>query len=527
MLANSKCASMDPSPSPLNEPYEPFSGKRIASIRFLRLGVFDLDNPEENNRLYAFFNRLHFNTQASTIAAQILFEVGDSLQPDLLAETERLLRSLPYLGNATIFVDDVCMDEVAILVKTRDIWTTEPTFSLGHEGGEAKHGFGLSEENLVGTGNSVAINYDKNDERSSVSYAFHSPHLFNTRLTSDISFAETSDGQESFFALQRPFYSLQTPWAAGVTEEKITATEITRVKGEATDLYRHATEVREVFSGYSLKANRQETHRISAGLTQERNGFEELPDSPVSLPGNESIIYPWLEYRYIENQFSVYHNLNQMHRVEDVSMGADFRLRLGHGGSVTDNEFEVWRYTLRYHDLLDVGVHHLIKYSIAVDGRSYPKNHQLSRAVWGGDVGYYYLSGEKHRSFVQLQYHQGHQLPGHEQLAAGGDNGLRGYPIGYQQGQKRYLLTLEQRYISSLHLFNLFRLGAVVYLDFGRAWDGNYGYSSHLSNVGVGLRMSSTKAKVGNVVHFDLAFPFADKNQVDSFQWVIKATRRL
>lgn len=527
LLAVSPCSATVPAQNPLGEDYHLFEGKIIAAIRFLQVDVFDLNDPSENNRLYALVNKLHFNTRASTIAPQLLFVEGDTVNSAILAESERLLRAQHYLSNAQITVDDVCGEEVALLVKTRDIWTTELEVSLGHQGGETKHGFGVSEGNIFGTGNSIAIGYNKTLDRSSVSYGFHSPHLFNTRLTSDISFTETSDGQESHFVLINPFYSLQTPWAAGVASHDVVEKEIIRSRGEIIDEYRHGSERQELFTGFSLKANFDYTHRLSLGVSQERNIYEELPLTDLALPGNENLVYPWLEYRFIENQFAVYQNLNQMHLVEDLSMGADLQLRVGYAGAMYGNSNDAWRYHLRYNDLLGVGEHHLIKYSISADGYAYTDPEIKGRSLWGGNLGYYYLLGDKHRIFVYFDYRQGHNLLLHDELNAGGEPGLRGYPLGYQRGDRRYLLTLEKRYITDWHIFNLFRLGAVTFVDFGRAWGAGYENASHLSNVGVGLRVSSSKAKVGNIVHIDLAFPLADKQQVDEYQWVVSASRSL
>lgn len=526
-VGSSSCSAEALSTSSPNEDYEQHEGAKIASIRFMQVGVFDLTDPDENNALYAFFNRLHINTRSSTVRPQLLFAVGDLVNSKVIAETERLLRALPYLGNAQISVDEVCGDEVALLVKTRDVWTTEPSVSLGREGGETKHGFGLSEGNILGTGNSVSIDYDKTQDRSSISYGFHSPHLFNTRLTSDIGFVETSDGQETYFALQHPFYSLHTPWAAGVISRDITTRQTIRYRDEVIDEYRHGNEYLEFYTGHTFADDRSEARRIVIGLSQERDVYESLPESNSPPPLNENVVYPWLEYQLLENRFAVYENLNQMHRVEDISMGADFRVRLGYAGKMYNNDHDAWRYTLTYGDLLGVGEHHLVKYRMSLDGRNYTGQPDLSHAVWGGELGYHFLMGSRHRIYASLRYHQGRNLPVHRELTAGGEQGLRGYPLDYQRGDKRYLFSLEKRYITDWHILNLFRMGAVMYVDLGRAWGAGYPRATHLSNVGVGLRASSSKAKIGTILHLDFAFPLADKQYVDEFQLVMRASKSL
>jgi hypothetical protein len=59
-----------------------------------------------------------------------------------------------------------------------------------------------------------------------------------------------------------------------------------------------------------------------------------------------------------------------------------------------------------------------------------------------------------------------------DMLLLGGDNGLRGYPLRYQAGDKRALLTLEERLYANAFVWNLFRVGAAAFVDVGRAWGG-------------------------------------------------------
>lgn len=504
-----------------------YEGQKILSVRFVGVGVFDLSDPSENNALYSWLNRFHSDTKPSTIEPQLLFEVGDALKSSELSETERLLRSLPYLSNAEIFVDEVCPEGVALLVRTRDVWTFEPSFSFGREGGESKHGFGLSEENLFGSGTGISIGYDKTEDRSAVSYAFHSPHLFNTRMRLDLGFTETTDGQQSYTSLRSPFYSLQTPWAFGATVSDVTVSEKIRYKEEDIDIYRYTQVYNEVFGGMAIAVDAEATQRLSAGLTQERETFEALDESVNPVRRNENLIYPWLEYHLIENKFAVYKNLNMMHQVEDISTGIDLLLRVGYAGKQYANTFDAWRYLAQFSSSYSISAKQLLEYAFVVDGREYTSQSSLSRSVFGGGLGYHYLLGDKNRVYLSFDYHQGRNMLPHEQLRIGGEYGLRGYPLDYQRGDKRYLVSLEKRYISNLHVFNLFRVGTVVYLDFGRAWGAGYPPANHLSNLGLGLRFSSSKAKIGHVLHLDLAFPLADKQFVDSYQWVIKASSRL
>jgi hemolysin activation/secretion protein len=83
--------------------------------------------------------------------------------------------------------------------------------------------------------------------------------------------------------------------------------------------------------------------------------------------------------------------------------------------------------------------------------------------------------------------------PAPDQLRLGGEGGLRGYPLNYQNGDNRVVLTLEERVYSDWYVFRLVRVGGAVFYDLGRAWGGvnqNTVNGGWLSDVGIGLRLA-------------------------------------
>lgn len=524
---NSHCKSPVPSKNSVSKPYRDFPEATILSIRHKSIDVFDTDNPKENTWLYRQLNKIHISTRTSTALSQLLFNAGEKLDVELVAESERILRSREYLSDARIRVDEVCPGGVALLVVTRDVWTTEPETKLSREGGENEHGFGLKEGNLAGTGTILQIGYYKDSTRSQIDYGIHSPHIFNSRWVMDVHFAETSDGQEGLLNVERPFYSLGTPWSVGGTLSDNSRQEFIRYRDEDINEYKHEFDYRELYAGYNIWPKKKRVQRVSLGLSYDDHRFSESDSTLAGMPEDYRLNYPWIEYRLIEKIFGVYTNLNYMHQTEDVSLGADLRLRLGYAGANFDNNKDLFIYELDYSDLLGVGPHHLLTIDVNANGWYNPSGEGLQQSLWGAKLGYHYLMGSKHRWYSSVSYNKGHQLLQHNELTAGGVTGLRGYPLDYQRGDQSYILTLEKRYISDLHLFNLVRIGVVTYLDFGKAWGRDYDYARQLADVGIGLRFSSSKARVGTLLHIDLAAPLVNKNEVDSYQLILKGARSL
>ena len=113
-------------------------------------------------------------------------------------------------------------------------------------------------------------------------------------------------------------------------------------------------------------------------------------------------------------------------------------------------------------------------------------------------------------------------------VTLGGDSGLRGYPIRYQNGDSKLLFSIEQRYYTDWYPFRLFRVGGAIFADTGRTWgpnpvgEENFGW---LTDVGVGLRLAPTRFSTDKVAHLDFAFPLGGDPSLDTVQIILEAKR--
>lgn len=499
-------------------------GKTIRKILFNNIDVFDENNPDENNSLYRFLNTLHVNTKPHVIRSQLLFKEGDKVSRKKILESARILRTRKYLTTAYILLDADCGDSIDILVVTQDTWSLEPQVSFSQKADDSESGFAISDDNILGTGNSVVVGYEQLADRNSVSYSFSNPHFLNKPVSVKLSFAETSDGDNSTIYVARPFYSLETPWSAGIQLDDNSEISIIRSGGDEINEYRHQAVLQEAFFGVATKITDDYTHRWYAGMSKEEDSFFATEETLMGIPDYRKAVYPWLGYQYVNNQFGVYKNVNQIQRAEDIALGLNVDFRLGYGGTTLDSADEVLRYKGKVTQIVDVVDSHIMEIIAEVNGRQYKESGMQDSAVLGGEVSYNYFLNDKNRWYIRARYDVGQDLLQHEQLTAGGDTGMRGYPVDYQRGEKRYLFTVERRYFSDYHLFNLVRMGAVMFFDVGRAWGDKDGIANPmLANVGFGLRLSSSKVRVGNVVHVDVATPLVDKDDISEVQLLIGA----
>jgi outer membrane protein assembly factor BamA len=143
-------------------------------------------------------------------------------------------------------------------------------------------------------------------------------------------------------------------------------------------------------------------------------------------------------------------------------------------------------------------------------------------------VKYTRRQSKKRLLFLGISASYGHNLDLDQLFEMGGDSGLRGYPLRYQTGDKRAVLTVEHRYFTDWHPFRLFRVGGAVFFDAGRVWGEQPGSSSQsglLRDVGFGLRIASDRSGVGRMTHIDVAFPLDGGQGIDDVQFLVSTKK--
>ncbi|MDX6847996.1 hypothetical protein SCD92_01410 [Gilvimarinus sp. SDUM040013] len=509
-------------------PIDELKGRVIRKIRYMRVGVFDENDPDENNSLYLFLNKLHINTKEYVISSQLLFHEGDTLDPDVILETERLLRRRDYLTGAFIVPEQICQGAVDLVVVTRDSWSFEVEGSFSHSGGDSSSGVGISDDNILGSGTSFSIGYEQEADRTGIRYSLSTDHILSSRWSTRLAYADNSDGENVIVELERPFFSRHTPWAGGLTYNDVTEAEIIRSKGDEINGYRHENGLQQVYVGHSLYVTRNSTQRLLGGYTIEEDTFYPNDDTTeLGIPEYSKASYPWLEYQYLEDHYAVYRNLNQIQRTEDVPLGITFGFRLGYGKAEPARHGDVLRYLGSYQHIFNINDEHLLQLYLGVNGRDHMDSNDQDSAIWSSKVSYNHMQSYKNRWYTSVAYDAGQDLEQHEELTVGGIVGMRGYPTSFQRGKKRFLATVERRYYSDWHWFNLVRVGAVAFVEAGKAWDGPDNEDNDmLANFGIGLRLSSSKVRVGNVVHLDIATPLVEREGIDEYQILVKAKRQ-
>jgi len=510
------------------------SGAVIGEVRFVRINVFDPTIEAEDTSLFRLANRIHIVTRESTVAAQLLFRSGDRYDPRLLKETERVLRSRDYLRDAHILPVAYHDGTVDIEVVTEDTWTLRPEIKFGRQGGQNSGGIGVEERNIFGTGGRLALQAKSDVDRTSRLLEYGDSAFAGSRWQVGVQLANNSDGHAEVLDVQRPFYALDSRWAAGIHLRNETRVDSIYDSGSIVEQYQTHEREATAFAGWSAGLSGRWVTRWTSGFTfDERRAGALVSDNPAArLPQDRKLVYPWIGAEVAEDDFRETRNQDQIGRTEDLALGWRAKVRLGFATKALGSD----RQALVFDASAAKGVQqteaHTLLWSVAATGRV--AGGALEDSIFGTAARYYWRQTPGQSLFIGASIERGVNLDVDKQLTLGGDSGLRGYPIRYRTGQGRWLLTVEERAFTDWYPFRLFNVGGAVFYDMGATLGESLvplspppatTQAKVLKDVGFGLRLGNARSALGSVIHIDLAFPINGDPSISKVQLNIEAKR--
>ncbi|HKF45579.1 MAG TPA: hypothetical protein VKG01_21000 [Thermoanaerobaculia bacterium] len=498
-------------------------GLRIGTIHVESLDVFT-DEEATKGWIYRAANALHITTRVSVIRNFLLFHEGDPYDPNRLAETERNLRSLPFIKSASVLARPPVDGLVDVDVRTQDAWTTQPGISFGKKGGVTTYSFSLEEKDLLGLGRQVSLRYGQDVQRIIRSIQYKDPCLFGPYWSTDAIYANNSDGDQKGIHIGRPFFSFLTPWAADMNVLRTTQDDRIYTDGVESSIFRGDHRDYAISYGKALLASDVRARRLSGGFQAVEDLFQTREDRPDDvIPEDRKFRYLFVRYEDVGNDFLKVNFVNRDSRFEDFNLASAFSVTFG----VSPAAFGLDRTTELVRFDGSAGWR-LNQSSFVLGGLSYetrlddgPKNEILS----GNATFVHKFNGSLLQTLVShIQFDRGWNLDKDVQFFADGGNGLRGYHLYSFEGNRRVVWNVEHRIFSGREILQLASFGAVAFFDTGTAVpEGRpLKLSEFKSDVGVGLRVAISRAAGNPILRVDFAYalnpdPFGRKGWLVSF----------
>lgn len=505
-------------------------GMKIRSIKIIVRDVFE---GEKLAKFYETANSLKSSTKTAVVKRELLFKEGDEYDPFVIEESERNLRSLPFLRKISIVpVPDG--DAVDVVVSVQDTWTLFPLINA-NIGGANKKSVGIAEKNLLGYGKRVEALYADDEGRQKIEGVVEDPRVMGTYQRVLLGHFQRSDGFHSVASYGRPFRSLLEPTSWNVDAEGFDLVDRLFENNDERYIFRHRRQA--VQGGYTFSHGNPEVllQRFTVGYDYSRDIFKDATDSDFDeanvdfegvsrdhslLAENRTFSGPFIGFQLIQPDFISLNYIDRFERVEDFNLGNEFDSHIGFAPDVLGSDNDTLLVSISDSDGMRTGSHAFLRGEIGVSGRV--DQHETDNTIIHMDLKYYNVLGSRYLSDFYLGRHTiassllvdwGENLDKDKELLLGATDGLRGYKDRTFTGDQRIIFNLEDRFHVVEDFAKLVSIGGAVFFDAGGT--GSSGLADIVSDdlfsdVGFGFRFGVPRASGGAVIRFDIAFPLRD-----------------
>jgi hypothetical protein len=516
---------------PMTAPAEDLGDARLPIIRSIDVQVREIFDDSNLEWPYLLVNSLKSSTRESIIRRELLFEVGDELDEFIIQESERNLRSLPYVRQVTIFVA-LDGDYADVTVGLQDTWTLFPQVSFSSGGGSDKKALGVSDSNVLGYGKRLELLYADDEGRETIQTVYEDNRVLESYHRLLLGNFIRSDGFKSIASFGRPFRSLveRSAWVANGTVSNLV--DKLYENGDERFLFRHKHLDFNIGFTRSTGDPEKLRRRYTLGYDYLKDTFAEADEGdfidvdvdpntvsrdPNMIPDDRRFSGPFFSFRQTHPEFVSLDYIDRFERVQDFNLGQEVFAKLGLAPEFLFSK----KNTLFLQGSLSEG--------ISLSPRTIIRG-SISAGARYGDLGmanglirlegkWYSTRGAQHISDVfvgrhtlagSLQIDSAHELDKDKEFLLGASNGLRGYKNRTFTGDHRIVLNLEDRFHLVEELFKVMSIGGAFFFDAG----GTSSKSTFdvlaeglYADVGFGLRLAFPRAGSGSVVRFDVAFP--------------------
>jgi len=203
-------------------PFLPFGGKIIRSVQIKKVDTWAGSVHDTLLAAATGFSRtinsLHTHTRDGVLEKNLLFAEGDSLDPFVMADSERLMRNLPYIEDARIYLAPSAEDSqgVDVVVVTKDLF---PWGVGGSVNSKDSFKARLFNRNVAGQGHEISYRYFHDNRKSPSSgheIRYSVENIRRSFTSGQLLYANTWDIEQLRLTLSKRFLTPQIQWGGGL-----------------------------------------------------------------------------------------------------------------------------------------------------------------------------------------------------------------------------------------------------------------------------------------------------------------------
>ncbi len=498
---------------------------RIGPIEVRVVNVFNRSRAGLDTWYARAADFIHAKTHPYVIRDALLFKSGQPVMVRTIYETERNIRALPFVRAVRIEPESCSHHVVKVAVIEKDAWTLKFDYRFSHVGGASEIRYKALDTDILGTGKTLAVSWQKTLQRTEIDYEYEDPAIFGSRWTGSLSDGTLSDGYQREITIARPFYRDTDPWAVSFSG---------LFQKENLDLYLDGVLVESVPNqlntgsvtyGHLLGFSHDTGQRFYLGWSRSSETYETpIADGPGPLlPLNlrsRRTVGPTVGWQLFQDRYRSFENIRLIDRVEDYDLGWNVMGTLGYDPS--------WFGSLGNSLSFDL--------EMSVGSRLFGRDLLLASGTWqvrrqsgqwqnetGQLAATYYNQNLPEETWVLHTAYAFTVRPDPLSLLyIGGIQGLRGYPNYFRLGTRMWTATLEDRIVTPITLFHSFVLGFVAYTDCAQIAELTPARWSRIyEDVGGGLRIGNLRSAYGQVYYLTVAMPLVHAPGVPAEQFIV------
>lgn len=499
--------------------------------------IIDVSNvfaPDEATRGFnRLMNIVHFPTNAFVIRQHLLFAVGDTVNVDALSQTERNLRQLRLFS--TVAIDTIRVENrLGVRVETRDAISLTPTIGFSSTGTTVTWALGVTESNLLGSGNRVSWIYRNEVDRNGFDLGAATRLTFGTQVDTEFNWSNWSDGNVAYGLIGDPFRSETdtrsiTYVIAGANRRVLQYRTVTTLD---TTTYRQTGFINRFDAFVAPVAALARYRRVGFSAQVRREEFVLAADTGMTVPDTiTAAVGIAFEMQHADFE-AIRPQFNGAGPTEDLDLSLQLRL----GVWVAPSMFGYER----------TGAGPELDFKVGVGGERVFSKFRLkgdglftSTGLDSGRVDVMATFGartaESHWDLIYVTAGAQHNPPpgGEYDLGAGAATAAKGcgnvtlcsaagrferplsfigprlYGAHAFTGTRTFWGTYEHRWFLVDDIAGWFGLALAAFFDYGGAWYTDQ-EPRHGGNAGLGLRLGGIRGIGGSLMRLDLGYTFGD-----------------
>ncbi len=483
--------------------YSKMKGKVISEINIKSLDVFGPTfqdtTKKASNWLERTANIIHTKSNLNTIRRMLLFRVGDTVNPELLYENERIIRALPYIKEITFILeqDSVYPGLVTVSVLTKD------RFSFGGSGsvdGVESAALELYNQNVFGIGHEIAVRFVGHTNKQpylGIETYYKINNINGKFLDASLGYLNTYKNEGFEFLLNKRFFTPSAKWGYGATffriynSDRIFDDDPVIASDKLNFAYYGAWGGRSIQIQNDKSINSQIVFSSSVNIKRfYKRPTLETDDHPYFA--NSTFLLTGLTFtqrKYVQDELVYSYGI-----IEDIPKGFKNEVVYGYDFNEFGNRHYIHLLLSNGNFLknqpaylyLESDIGGYFNHSGIEQGQFNAKLNFISRQINAGR--------KRFRLFARTDYTIGFNRIDPENLTLNRDESIRGFSSRQVLGRQRFRLNLE--YVLFLRKeFYKFNLAAFGFADVGVVGANNKFIFSqqYYSGLGVGIRTPQRK----------------------------------